>query len=599
MVSLTPRRLAGRIRRSVRSRRPDSDSGFLLMEAIVAISVVTIVMSAVTALLVTVTQVTDHQRDQQAAARIAVSSLDKVRAIGAAGAVSGRDSTSATAQFTWAPASVSHPATAPDVAPWLSSMTVASDTSSAAGSGVSAAVPTSAVSQVMNGRTFWVSYFVGYCWRDAGTGGGSCEKAQSAGAIQYVRVVVAVGWTGGSCANTWCDYVSATLLDGTGDPVFNFNQAAPTTPQLVQVPAQSSVLGDTVAGVQGISGCADPCAVSASDGAPPMIFAATGLPPGLAMDSNGLVTGTATAKGTYAVTASVTDAFLNTATENFAWTVVQSKLRFDAPSDRSDPAGSAVSVAMTGASGGLGGSYTWSITGLPPGVTYNATTGLISGTLAISGASATPYQVTVKLADGSGSVSHTFAWTVAPVLTITAPSPVPPTSVGGTISTLESFVCPNAPCTFSATGLPNGVSPGTVTGTTSGTVALSGTVGGSAQTYLTKLTITDAKGAKATASFSWKVAAGPSITNPGSRSTRTWSNTLTLSYNCPLASCTFGVSATKPSGWWGSTSAPEVGVDSTGHITVSNPSRTTYTITVTITDADGSTSWVTFTWTFS
>jgi hypothetical protein len=558
-------------------------------------------MSALTALLVTVTQVTDHQRDEQAAARIAVSALDRVRAIGAAGAVSGRDLTSATAQFNWAPASADHPATAPGVAPWLSDMTIAADTASAAGSGASAAVPTSAVAQQINGRTFWISYFVGYCWRGAGTGDGSCVKSQSDGAVQYVRVVVAVGWTGGSCNTSWCDYVSATLLDGTGDPVFNFNQSAPTSPQLVTVPGQSSVVGEAVDGVDGISGCAAPCAVSASDGAPPMIFSATGLPTGLAMDSNGLVTGTTTTKGTYSVTVTVTDAFLNTDTETFVWTVVGSKLTFDAPSDRSDPAGSAVNVAMTGASGGVGAPYTWTISGQPPGVNINSSTGVISGTLATSGASATPYAVTVTLADstGAGSVSHTFAWTVAPILTIAAPSPVPPTSVGGTVSTQASFTCPNAPCTFSATGLPGGVKLGTVTGTTSGTVAVSGTVTGSAQTYAVQLTVTDAKGAKATASFSWPVVAAPSITNPGSRSTRTSSNTFTLTYSCPLATCTFGVSATKPNGRGGTTTATEVSIDSGGKITVTNPSRTTYTITAKITDADGSSSSVTFTWTFS
>lgn len=592
------RRFANRVKRILRSR---NDDGFLLMEAIISISVVTIVMSALTALLVTVTQVTDHQRDDQAAARIAVASLDRVRAIGAAGAVSGRDLSSATAQFDWAPATADHPATASDVAPWLADMSIAADSASSPGTGSSAAVPTSAVAQVVNGRTFWISYFVGYCWRAAGTADGGCVKTQTDGAVQYVRVVVAVGWTGGSCGTTWCDYVTATLLDGTGDPVFNFNQAAPTTPQLVKVPGQSSVVAETVDGVQGISGCADPCAISASDGAPPMIFTATGLPTGLGMDSNGLISGTTTAKGTYSVTVTVTDAFLNTATETFAWTVVDSKLGFDTPSARSDDAGSTVSVAMTGASGGVGPPYTWSISGQPAGVNIDSGTGVISGKLATSAASATPYQVTVTLADstGAGSVSHTFAWTVAPILTIAAPSPVPPTSVGGTVSTQASYTCPNAPCTVSATGLPGGVHVTSVSGTTSGTATLSGTVSGSAQTYSTQLTITDAKGAKATAPFSWPVVAGPSITSPGnlytssSKSSRTYSHT--LASTCPLGGCGFTVSATKYGG-----ATNDVSVDpALGTVSVSAPSRTTYTIKVTITDADGASSSITFSWTFS
>lgn len=602
MWASTSPRFAERVRQVLRSRRPQADRGFLLMEAIIAITIVTIVMSALTALLVTVTRVTDHQRDNQVAARIAVASLDRVRAVGAAGAVSGRDLSSATAQFTWSPASAAHPATSSGVAPWLATMAVASDSASAAGSGSGAAVPTAAVAQQINGRTFWISYFVGYCWRDAGTADGDCGKTQADGAIQYVRVVVAVSWTGGSCDVDFCDYVSAILLDGTGDPVFNFNQAAPSVPALVSVPNQSGLLGQPVQGVQGVSGCSSPCAVSASGGAPPDIFSATGLPPGLSMDTSGLVTGTPSAKGRFAVTVSVTDAFLDTASETFVWSVVDSLLIFDAPAAQSGTAGDSVNLAMTGASGGFGPPYTWSISGQPAGLSINAGTGAVTGTLVNAGMSATNYQTTVTLTDSSGSntIAHTFGWTVAPGLAIYAPTTVPGTSVGGTVTGVQaSYTCPNAPCSFSTSGLPGGITLSSITGTTSGTITLSGKVTGSAQTYAVKLTATDAKGAKASATFSWPVVAAPSITNPGNRSTSNSRSsrdyTLNLSSTCPLGGCSFSATATRSGG----TSVSNVTVDSNGTVTVSGPSRTTYTITVTIIDADLSSTFQTFNWTFS
>src|SRR5207247_6540543 len=53
---------------------------------------------------------------------------------------------------------------------------------------------------------------------------------------------------------------------------------------------------------------------------------------------------------------------------------------------------------------------TYSATGLPPALTVNATTGLISGTLATP--SAGTYTVTASASDGALSDSKTFTWTV-------------------------------------------------------------------------------------------------------------------------------------------------------------------------------------------
>ena len=57
-----------------------------------------------------------------------------------------------------------------------------------------------------------------------------------------------------------------------------------------------------------------------------------------------------------------------------------------------------------------GDGLTYSATGLPSGLTLNAATGLVSGTL--SPASVGSYQVIVTASDGNLSTSQAFTWTV-------------------------------------------------------------------------------------------------------------------------------------------------------------------------------------------
>jgi len=81
------------------------------------------------------------------------------------------------------------------------------------------------------------------------------------------------------------------------------------------------------------------------------------------------------------------------------------------PGTQTTTVGTTVSLQVQAASS-AGGSLTYSASGLPAGLSINASTGLISGITATAGTSS----VTVTATDGTGAFgSATFGWTVTPV----------------------------------------------------------------------------------------------------------------------------------------------------------------------------------------
>ncbi|MGE3854997.1 MAG: Ig domain-containing protein, partial [Planctomycetota bacterium] len=163
---------------------------------------------------------------------------------------------------------------------------------------------------------------------------------------------------------------------------------------------------------------------TAAGGAPAYTWAvsAGSLPPGVSLGSGtGQLTGTPSTAGNYAFTIRVTDTNNDTDTRGYTVAVLnQPQITSPAagalpPATRNAPN---YTQTFTGANGKT--PYSWSATGLPPGMTINPISGVVSGTPT---GVATTYNVDVTLTDANGKtalVSYTLLLNGA--MTITANS---------------------------------------------------------------------------------------------------------------------------------------------------------------------------------
>src|SRR5580704_10705114 len=158
---------------------------------------------------------------------------------------------------------------------------------------------------------------------------------------------------------------------------------------------------------------------------------------------------------------------------------------------------------------------TYGATGLPTGLTINAVTGVISGTPTT--ATGSPFTVHVTVTDTSGaSGSATFTWTITNVVVVTNPG-----TQSGTVGTPVSLPMSATDSdpgittfTWSATGLPTGLSINAGTGTITGTPTTQ-----TGSPFTVHVTATDSTTAANTATFTWNIASPNTVTvtNPGTQ----------------------------------------------------------------------------------
>jgi CSLREA domain-containing protein len=284
-------------------------------------------------------------------------------------------------------------------------------------------------------------------------------------------------------------------------------------------------------GAEGNSVSLDPDA-SDPDG-DSLTYSATGLPAGLSIDpGTGLISGTLAfgSAGGYTVDVTVTDGSL-TDSDGFTFTVSDTNREPAFNQDlgpRTDAEGAVISLSA-GASDPDGDPLTYEASGLPAGLSINAGTGLISGTISFAAAGSSPYAVTITVRDGpTVDATDTFTWNV----TNTNRPPTFSTDFGNRSDAEGAAVSMDANAsdpdgdtlTYSATGLPGGTGIDSSTGVISGT--LSGTSSG---TYSVAIIVTDGA-LTATDTFTWTVTepnSAPSATVSISPSSPTTDQTLT------------------------------------------------------------------------
>ena len=387
--------MTSRFRRPGRLHRRRGDDGFVLLETLVTISLISLVMAAFTTFFVNAVASTNLQRSMQAATQIADSAVETIRALPSSDVVKGRDTATVAAQFGAAPSTV---------VPSLASMTPAVDPTAASGSGLTAAIPTVPTTQTINNVQYSINDYVGNCSVPlTATTNANCTSGVG---ISYLRAVVAVTWTGAHCPQTRCQYITATLLSPTDDPLFNLNQVPPAAPVITNPGTQTWAVLDTVS---------LPLAVIA---VPTYTVAITSgmLPAGLSLTpATGLISGTPSAvTAASSVTLTVTDGFGRSAstTVNF---VVLPNLVATQPGNQSGVLGNPITPLVISATGG-NPSYTWSDPGstLPPGLSLTTVNNQasISGTPnAVGSQYPLGYPVSLTVRDSQGRIATvTFSW---------------------------------------------------------------------------------------------------------------------------------------------------------------------------------------------
>jgi len=170
------------------------------------------------------------------------------------------------------------------------------------------------------------------------------------------------------------------------------------------------------------------------------------------------------------------------------------------PGSQTGKVGTAASLQIKATDSASGQTLTYSATGLPAGLAISSSTGLISGTPTTAGSNS----VTVTVKDTTGATgSASFTWTITSTTgnTVTVTNPGSQTGTVGTAVSLQIKATDSASgqtLTYSATGLPAGLSISSTTGLISGTPT-------TASSNSVTVTAKDTTGATGSASFTWTI----------------------------------------------------------------------------------------------
>ncbi|WP_306591579.1 putative Ig domain-containing protein [Geothrix sp. 21YS21S-4] len=189
------------------------------------------------------------------------------------------------------------------------------------------------------------------------------------------------------------------------------------------------------------------------------------LPTGLTLNADGTITGIPTAPGTYAFTVTATNG-TRTATGNASYTInVAAPTSVNYATPVTYTSGFAIPQNSPSPSGGTPSSYTVGGGSLPPGLTLDPNTGVISGTPTASGS----FSVTINATNTAGGVNQTLSITVLQAMSASFSANPSLVSVGQSSSLTPLFsggtgtVDQSIGAVTSGGGIPTGVYSGTGT----------------------------------------------------------------------------------------------------------------------------------------
>ncbi|HEX2854355.1 MAG TPA: putative Ig domain-containing protein [Opitutaceae bacterium] len=235
-------------------------------------------------------------------------------------------------------------------------------------------------------------------------------------------------------------------------------------------PAGSPVITNSSLSAPATSGTPFSFTVAASGS--PTSFTATGLPTGLSIAAaTGVISGTPIASGTSNVIIGATNAS-GTGNATLTITVAASTNAPIITGAATAPASVGTAVNYQIAATGVPTAYT--AAGLPAGLSLNPSTGAITGTPTAAGTSIVVLTATNAFGTGNSTLTITVAAAnVAPII-------VSPPTAGGSIGvpfTTYVIAATGQPTSYSATGLPAGLTLNSTTGAISGTATVPGTYG--------------------------------------------------------------------------------------------------------------------------
>jgi large repetitive protein len=314
---------------------------------------------------------------------------------------------------------------------------------------------------------------------------GTASLPNGTAGVQYTAVVNA---TGGTPPYTWiinglprgvtstaAGAISGTpTQSGTFDvTAFVTDAAGATTSRSYAITISAPALVISTATLpNGTVGTAYSAQVNATGGIPPYSWAFTGLPPGVAANAAGTITGTPAQGGSFTVSARVSD---STGTNiSGSWTV---RIAGAAVAVTACPAATAIAgspyMSVSSLTGGTA-PYAWAIAAgqLPPALALNAGSGTIAGTPSQQG----NFNFTLRVTESGGSTgTRACAMTVAAALSAPAQT-LPGGSVRVPYAQRLAALGGAPPYVWLITGgaLPPGLTLEATAGTISGTPQLPG-----------------------------------------------------------------------------------------------------------------------------